>query len=186
MGDARTRVMESVISFLTRRLELRVNRAKSAVAQPAARKFLGFSFTVGRTSKRRIAPKALARFKARVRILTQRTRGIDLGQMVQELATYLRGWRGYFAFCQTPRILAGLDSWIHRRLRCVMWKQWKHGPRRFAELRRRGVRFDLAIRTAGSPHGPWHLSQSPALHAALPIAYFTALGLPRLADGRNA
>jgi RNA-directed DNA polymerase len=180
------RVLEGVTAFLTRRLKLRVNREKSAVARPAARKFLGFSFTNGSTPKRRIAPKATARFKARVRILTRRTRGISLPQMVAELATYVRGWRSYFAFCQTPTILRDLDSWIHRRLRCVVWKQWKRGRRRFAELRRLGIGKDLAAQTAGSPHGPWHISRSPALGYALPGAYFVSLGLPRLAARARA
>ncbi len=175
------RVLEGLTDFLTRRLKLRVNQAKSAVARPAARKFLGFSFTGGSTPRRRIAPKAIIRFKARVRQLTRRTRGISLPQMVAELTTYLRGWRGYFAFCQTPSVLRDLDSWVHRRLRCVVWKQWKRGRRRFRELRRLGIGVDLAAQTAGSPHGPWRISRSPALSIAFPGAYFDSLGLPRLA-----
>jgi len=175
------RVMTSVTRFITTRLKLKVNEAKSAVARPTARKLLGFSFTAGRRPKRRIAPQALARCKARVRKLTRRTRGVSLPQMTQELATYLVGWRGYFGACQTPSVLSALDSWIHRRLRCVAWKQWKRGRRRFAELQHRGVGRHLAACTAGSPHGPWHLSASPALSMALPDAYFDSLGLPRLA-----
>jgi RNA-directed DNA polymerase len=180
------RVLEGVTAFLTHRLKLRVNREKSAVARPAARKFLGFSFTSGSAPKRRIAPKAISRFKARVRTLTRRTRGVSGSQMVTELAIYLRGWRGYFAFCETPTVLRDLDSWLHRRLRCVVWKQWKRGRRRFAELRRLGVGRDLAAQTAGSPHGPWHISRSPALSYALPGAYFVSLGLPRLAARATA
>jgi RNA-directed DNA polymerase len=175
------RVMEGVTAFLTRRLKLRVNQSKSAVARPAVRKFLGFSFTSGSRPKRRIAPTAVNRFKARVRTLTRRTRGVSLPQMVTELAPYLRGWRGYFAFCETPTRLRDLDSWVHRRLRCVVWKHWKRGPRRFAQLRRLGVGQALAAQTAGSPHGPWHISRSPALSYALPGAYFDSLGLPRVA-----
>lgn len=179
------RVLEGVTTFLTRRLKLRVNQAKSAVARPAARKFLGFSFTPGRAPKRRIAPKAITRFKARARSRTRRTRGVSLPQMTMELATYLRGWRGYFAFCETPSVLRDLDSWLHRRLRCVVWKQWKHGRHRYRELRRRGVAARLAATTAGSPHGPWRISRSPALSQALPGAYFASLGLPRLAGCAN-
>jgi RNA-directed DNA polymerase len=174
------RVMDSVTAFITARLKLKVNREKSAVARPVARKFLGFSFTAGTSPKRRIAPRATARFKAKVRMLTQRTRGVSLAQMVRELATYLTGWRGYFGYCETPTVLRDLDSWLHRRLRCVVWKQWKRGRHRFAELRRRGVGRDLAAQTAGSPHGPWHVSRSPALSFALPGAFFDSLGLPRL------
>jgi RNA-directed DNA polymerase len=179
--QAGLRVMASVTRFITTRLKLKVNEAKSAVARPAARKLLGFSFTAGHTPRRRVAPVAIARCKARVRRLTRRTRGVSLPQMVQELAIFLTGWRGYFGYCQTPSVLSALDSWIHRRLRCVAWKQWKRGRRRFAELQQRGVGRDLAACTAGSPHGPWHLSASPALSIALPGAYFDSLGLPRLA-----
>jgi RNA-directed DNA polymerase len=174
------RVMTSISAFITRRLKLTVNQSKSAVARPVARKFLGFSFTADQQPKRRIAPKALARFKARIRRLTQRTRGVSLPQMAEQLATYLTGWRGYFDYCETRSVLRDLDSWLHRRLRCVVWKQWKRGPRRFAELRRLGVGKDLAAKTAGSPHGPWHISRSPALSFALPGAYFDSLGVPRL------
>jgi RNA-directed DNA polymerase len=175
------RVMASITQFITRRLKLKVNETKSAVARPWDRKFLGFSFTNGREPKRRIAPKARQRFKDRVRKLTRRTRGVSLRTMVQQLAEYLRGWRGYFSFCQTPSVLQELNSWVRRRLRCVQWKQWKRGRRRFAELRRLDVRKDLAAQTAGSPHGPWRISRSPALSIAMPDAFFTDLGLPLLA-----
>src|SRR6476660_1532089 len=119
------RVMENVTSFLRRRLELKVNEAKSAVARPQERKFLGFSFTGGREPKRRIAPKALLRCKQRVRELTRRTRGTSLEQMTKELATYLQGWKSYFGYSHTPSVLDGLDQWIRRRLRSVIWKQRK-------------------------------------------------------------
>jgi RNA-directed DNA polymerase len=172
------RVMESITRFITHRLKLKVNQAKSAVARPGQRKFLGFSFTAEREPRRRIAPKAIARFKERVRGQTQRTRGISLTQMVNDLTTYLRGWLGYFGDCQTPSVLHRLETWLRRRLRSVVWKQWKRGRTRFRELRKRGVSLDLALSTAGSPHRPWRLANSPALTIALPNAYFAQLGLP--------
>ncbi len=176
------RVMQSVTHFLTTRLKLKVNEQKSAVARPWERKFLGFSFTTGKVPKRRIAPKALKRFKERVRELTCRTRGVSLDVMVTKLSRYLQGWRGYFSFCETPSVLRDLDSWIQRRLRAVVWKQWRTGKAKFAELRKRNVSRDLAAQTAGSCHGPWRLSKSPALHIALPMSFFTSLGLPKLTD----
>jgi RNA-directed DNA polymerase len=179
------RVMESITRFITGKLKLKVNESKSAVARPAERKFLGFSFTSGRQPKRRIAPKSLLRFKKRIRELTKRNRGVSLERMVEQLARYLVGWRGYFGFCQTPSVLEGLDSWIARRLRCFQWKQWKRGKTRFAELRKRGVGQDLAAQTAGSPRGLWHISRSPALSIALPGVYFESLGLPKLNETRN-
>jgi RNA-directed DNA polymerase len=102
--------------------------------------------------------------------------------MTQQLATYLRGWKSYFGFSQTPSVLQKLEAWMRRRLRSVIWKQWKRSKVRFAKLRQRKVGAALAIQTAGSPHGPWRLANSPALSLALPIAYFDALGLPRLLD----
>ena len=176
------RVMQSVTSFLRRRLKLKVNEAKSAVARPQERKFLGFSFTPGAKPKRRIAPKALLRYKRRVRELTHRTRGVSVEQMTKELASYLRGWKGYFGYCQTPSVLHKLEAWMRRRLRSVIWKQWKRGTVRFEKLRQRNIGADLARQTAGSPHGPWRLSDSPALQSALSVAYFDSLGLPRLLD----
>jgi len=172
--------MASITRFITQRLKLKVNYEKSAIARPAERKFLGFCFTNELQPRRRIAPKALLRFKMRVRELTSRTRGVSLATMVQELCAYLRGWQGYFGFCQTPTVLRGLDKWLRRRLRSVQWKQWRRGRTRFAELRKRDIGLDLAAKTAGSPHGPWRLAASPALSFALPNAYFNSLGLVTL------
>jgi len=177
---AARRVKASITRFLEARLKLKVNEAKSAVAHPWERKFLGFSFTRTPRPRRKIAPQALTRFKHRVAELTDRNQGRTFGEVIARLAVYLRGWRGYFGFCETPSVLRDLDSWICHRLRSLVWKQWKRGRRRFAELVRRGVSRALAAQTAGSPHGPWRLARSPALHIALPTAYFTALGLPRL------
>lgn len=174
------RVMERITRFITAKLKLKVNERKSAVARPWARKFLGFSFTSAGIPKRRIAPKAVDRFKERVRELTGRTRGVSIKRMAEELTRYLRGWIGYFGKCETPSVLEGLEKWLRRRLRSAIWKQWKRGTTRFAELRKRGVTRDLAAKTAGSGHGPWRLADSPGLHIALPNAYFDSLGIPRL------
>lgn len=174
------RVKASITRFLKQRLRLKVNEAKSAVAHPWQRKFLGFSFTGRSRPRRRIAPQAVRRFKQKVAELTDRNQGRALGEVIARLATYLRGWRGYFGFCETPSVLQGFDSWIARRLRSLVWKQWKYGRRRFAALVRRGVSRVLAAKTAGSAHGPWRLARSPALHMALPNAYFESLGLPKL------
>lgn len=178
------RVMAGVSRFLENKLKLKVNGAKSAVARPGERKFLGFSFTQGSEPKRLIAPQALKRFKLRVRELTRSGRHLDPAHLVHRLKLFLTGWRGYFGFCENPSMLRQLDSWLRRRLRMVFWRQWKRGRTRFAELRRRGVGRDLAAQTAGSAHGAWRLSRSPALSFALPNAYFISLGLPLLAPGR--
>ena len=98
----------------------------------------------------------------------------------EDLSRYLRGWIGYFGKCETPSVLAGLEEWLRRRLRSAIWKQWKRGTVRFAELRQRGVGDDLAAQTAFSAFGPWRLANSPALSIALSNVYFDSLGIPRL------
>jgi len=178
------RVMESITRFITTKLKLKVNEQKSAVARPWERKFLGFSFTVGREPKRRIAPKAVVRFKMKVRELTQRSKGVSVERMVELLASYFGGWVGYFGKCETPSVLENLEAWTRRRLRSAIWRQWRLGSTKFAELRKRGVGKDLAAKTAGSAHGPWRLANSPALNLALPNAYFDSLGIPRLTVSR--
>jgi hypothetical protein len=131
------RVMKSVSDFITRRLQLKVHESKSAVDRLSRRKFLGFTIAEGAKPQRRIAPQALKRFREKVRELTRRTRGVDGKRMVSDLTVYLRGWVGYFGFCETPWELRDLDGWIRRRLRAVAWKQWKRGPTRCRELMRR-------------------------------------------------
>jgi RNA-directed DNA polymerase len=173
------RVMASVARFLAKKLRLKVNEAKSAVALPEERKFLGFSIS-NDGSERRIAPKALGTFKVRVRDITRRTRGLSLTQVIEELTPYLVGWRSYFGFCQTPRVLTNLEAWIRRRLRSYLWRQWKTARNRFKELRRRGVpKFQAAV-AASSPTGFWRMSGHPAVQQALRNHSFDTLGLPRL------
>ena len=174
------RVMESMTRFITTKLKLKVNEQKSAVARPWVRKFLGFSFTNAGVPKRRIAPKAVDRFKERIRELTSRTRGVSVERMARELSRYLQGWIGYFGKCETPSVLENLEKWVRRRLRSAIWRQWKRGTVRFAELVKRGVNRELAAKTAGSGHGPWRLAESPGLHFALPNTYFDSLGIPKL------
>ena len=158
--------MASVSRFLTCKLKLKVNEMKSAVARPEERQFLGFSISDD-GSARRIAPKALEKFKMRVREYTRRTRGESLAQVVELLRPYLIGWRSYFGFCQTPRVLTNLEAWIRRRLRMYLWRQWKNGRNRFKELRRRGVRKLQAAVAAGSPTGYWRMLISSRSRAVL-------------------
>ena len=173
------RVMASVSRFLTKKLRLKVNEAKSAVARPEERQFLGFSLS-NDGSERRIAPKALVRFKKRVRDLTSRRRGVSLSKLIEELASYMIGWRSYFSFCQTPRVLSNLDASIRRRLRAYIWRQWQNGRKRFKELRRlRMSKFQAAV-AAGSPTKCWRMSSHITVQTALGTRYFDEAGLPRL------
>jgi RNA-directed DNA polymerase len=176
------RVMASLKAFLSQRLRLTVNESKSAVARPSERKFLGFTLVERKGGVQRTnAPKVLHRFQERIRVMTGRNRGVSMTRMVADLSPYLRGWRGYFGFCETPWELERLDSWVRHRLRSFQWRQWRTGPTRFRELTARRVDVKTAAQTASSSHGPWRLSNSPAPRKAMPNAYFRAIGLPSLA-----
>jgi RNA-directed DNA polymerase len=181
--QAGRRVMESITRFITHKLKLKVNETKSAVARPQERKFLGFSFTAGPEVKRVIAPKALERFKRRIREITRRAKGVSIQTTIEELARYMRGWRSYFGFCETPEVLVYLTRWIRLRLRAALWRQWKTPRRRRAALMALGVQPKLASNTAGSGRGPWYLAKSKALSVGLSNAYFKSLGLPTLIAG---
>src|SRR3989442_5444939 len=174
------RVMESISRFITQKLKLKVNEAKSAVARPQQRKFLGFSFTEGPEVKRTIAPKSLERFKRRIRDITRRANGVSIMTTMEELAPYMRGWRNYFGFCETPQVLIALTRWVRLRLRAALWRQWKTPRRRRAALGANGVSTWAARNTAGSGRGPWYLARSRALSTGLSNAYFKSLGLPSL------
>src|SRR5271168_3287397 len=176
------RVMESITRFITQELKLKVNEAKSAVARPHERKFLRFSFTVGPEVKRIIAPKALDRFKQRIREITRRAKGVSMKTTIEELASYMRGWRSYFGFCETPGVLLALTRGVRLRIRAAMWRQWKTPRRRREALLELGVRPRLASNTAGSGLGPWYLAKAKALSVGLSNAYLKSLGLPSLVD----
>ena len=172
------RVMASVKRFLSDTLRLTVNPLKSAVDRPAKRKFLGF--TVSRRDARlKVADPAIGKLKARVRELTRRTRGRRLSDIVAELRETLLGWKAYFDIAEVLSPLRDLDKWIRRKLRCYIWKQW--GRAGYRELRKRGVSVREAWNTCKSAHGPWRLSKTLALALALPVRYFSSMGLPALA-----
>jgi RNA-directed DNA polymerase len=170
------RVMASLTRFIEGRLKLQINTEKSAVARPWHRSFLGFTVKDDPAYRRCIADKAVTRFKDRVRELTRRHRGVSLEKMIADLNPFVRGWAGYFGFSQW-RELPSLDGWIRRRLRCVVWVQWKTRGQRYRELRRLKVPERSASAAIFSPKGPWRLSFSEALHRAFTKARFRRLGL---------
>ncbi|HEY3755843.1 MAG TPA: group II intron reverse transcriptase/maturase [Opitutaceae bacterium] len=175
---AATKAFETLTGFIEGKLRLKVNREKSAVARPWERKLLGFSFTRGKNSKRKIAPKALAKAKAKIRDLTKRGHA-NFEATMASLRQYLLGWLGYYRHCQTQSVLTALEEWTRRRLRCLIWRHWKLGPKRRRELIKRGVPLPLASQMAGSPQGAWHMSRTPPLSLAFPNRWFAAKGLPR-------
>jgi group II intron reverse transcriptase/maturase len=180
------RAGERVLAALRQRyakLRLRINEEKSAVARARARKFLGYSFWVARGGMvhRRVAPPALGELKQRVRRITGRNGGRSMQQVTRDLGQYLTGWKEYFKLADTPGIFAGLDGWIHRRLRALQLKQWKRGRTTWRELRARGLPEWLVQRGAGHRRRWWWAAGLGAMHTALPGSYFERLGVPRLA-----
>lgn len=177
---AGNRVMAGATRWLSRKLKLKVNAKKSAVAHPETRKFLGYSYRRGRKVWCVVSPESVKRFKTRIRELTGRNTGRSLEQLIQSLKRYLTGWKSYYGLNEWPRLMRDLSRWIRRRLRSVLLKQWKTGSKRYRELRNRGVSKDLAAQTVGSCHKQWRISCSPALNIALPNNLFVRLGLPEL------
>jgi RNA-directed DNA polymerase len=164
------------------RLRLRVNEAKSAVARPWDRKFLGYSFwnAGGGEVRRRVAPKALAAMKGRVRQITARNGGRSMQAVIAELRGYLTGWKQYFRLAETPRLLSDLDEWLRHRLRLVQLKQWKRGNTVYREMKRLGANEDAARQVAANSRR-WWKNSSKLLNIALPTSYYDRAGVPRLA-----
>ena len=172
------RVMDSLERFLHKRLRLKINRQKSAVAKPQDRQFLGFGFTSVRWLKIKPSTKALKNVKHRIRKITGRSRGISLLQVIKELNAYLRGWLGYFKLAETPTVFRDLDSWIRRRLRCYVMKQWiKCSHTRYKGLTALGVNQRSAGSIAASRRGPWALSNAKPIKVAMPNRFFAEKGL---------
>jgi len=171
------RVMESVKAFLEKKLKLKVNPKKSKVDRATRVKFLGFSFYKHKGEILiRMANRSKERFAEKIRRLTKRTRSGKLEDVIAELNRYTMGWVGYFWRANTASVFEGLDSWIRRRLRQMVWKRWKRGTTRYRELVRLGVpRARAGLGAVGK--SPWHMSKSPVINEALSNGYFRSLGL---------
>ena len=174
------RVME-LLRRLYAKLRLRINESKSAVARAWDRQFLGFGFWAAPKGEVRIrvAPKALAAMKDRVRRLTRRNGGRSMEQVCSDLKAYLTGWKAYFDLAKTPAIFADLDRWIRRRLRMLLLKQWRRGCTAFRELVARGLAVWRARRAAANQRHWWRSVLKDA-QIVLPNALFDELGIPRL------
>jgi RNA-directed DNA polymerase len=176
------RVMTSIRTFLEKALKLRVNAAKSAVARPWNRKFLGYSFSNEFASRLRVAPASTQRLKQRLRKQFRKASGRAMRRTIEELNPLLRGWMMYFRYMQTPRVLRVLDGWIRHHLRVLHWRQWKTHGARMRHLVHLGLTPSNAATLAWSHYGPWRTSCTRGMHAALSRAYFTNMGLVSLLD----
>jgi group II intron reverse transcriptase/maturase len=184
VGSVRAGVglLQSLTVFLEQQLKLKVNAAKSAVARPWQRKFLGYSLTWHQKPKLRIAAASLQKLTEKVRALLRGARGRSLGTTIQTLNPVLRGWAAYFKLAETKRALEERDGWIRHKLRCVLWRQWKRSYARARNLMQRGLTEERAWRSATNGRGPWWNAGASHMHAAFPKSWFDHLGLVSLLD----
>jgi hypothetical protein len=174
------RVMRGIRAYLKDVLRLRVNERKSAVARPWGRKFLGYTCTAQRKSRLRIALESVKRLKLKVRERMRAGRGRSLQRTIAELNPLLRGWINYFQLTQSKGVLAELDQWLRRRLRCLLWRQWKKPRTRARKLRALGLDAERARLSAGNGRGPWWNAGASHMNQALPASSFTRMGLVSL------
>jgi len=184
--SAGERVLKSLTTFLARRLRLKVNAEKSAVARPWERKFLGYSFTWHREARLKVAPDSVQRLKAKLREIFRRGRGRNLGKLIEaELTPLLRGWLNYFRLAEVKGIFEELDSWIRRKLRNLIWRNWKRPFTRAKNLMQRGLPQAQALKSAMNGRGPWWNAGAAHMHAAFPKSYFDRCGLLSLLEQRR-
>jgi group II intron reverse transcriptase/maturase len=171
------RVMTSITTFLETRLKLTVNQDKSAVDRPRNRQFLGYGMTNHRTPKLKTGEKALERLKSKIREISRKGRGRNLKRVIEEITPILRGWSNYFKLSEVKKPFEELDGWIRRKLRCILWRQWKRPFTRAKKLMQRGLSEERAWRSALNKRGPWWNSGASHMNQAFDKSYFTKLGL---------
>lgn len=176
------RVMASLTQFLSDRLKLRVNVAKSAVDRPWNRKFLGYSMTWHKQPRLKVAPQTVKRFKGNVLEILRKGRGRSLSHTIDTLTPKLRGWVNYFKLAEVKGVFEDLDGWLRRRLRCLLWRQWKRNYTRAKNLMRRGLPEERAWRSATNGRGPWWNAGASHMNAAFTKMFFDNCGLVSLLD----
>lgn len=176
-------VMASVTRFLEKSLKLKVNRKKSAVDRPWKRKFLGYSMTSNKQPRLKVAAEAARRLKCKLREILRRGRGQNIGRLIKEdINPLLKGWANYFCLSEVKRIFKEIDEWIRRKLRCIIWRQWKRPWTRMTNLIRRGLNKERARMSAFNGRGPWWNSGASHMNCAFSKNYFDKCGLVRLLD----
>ena len=174
--------MAAITDYLERKLKLQVNRGKSAVARPWQRKFLGYSVTMHKQARLKIADSSLKRLKDRVREIVVGNASRNLGKTIEALNPVLRGWTSYFRLTEVKGVLQALDGWIRRKLRCLLWRQWKRPATRNKRLQERGLGETRAWKSASNGRGPWWNAGASHMNAAYPKRFFDELGLVSLLD----
>lgn len=174
------RVMSSMTRFLEQRLRLKLNAEKSAVARPWDRKFLGYSMTMHKEPRLKVAPASIRRLKGNLKELFRRGRGWSVASLIKELTPKLRGWMAYFKLSEVKGLFEELDGWLRRKLRCVIWRQWKRPFTRAKNLMKRGLTEERAWMSASNGRGPWWNAGASHMHDAFRARFFAGLGLVSL------
>ena len=172
--------MESVSQFLEKRLRLKLNKDKSSVDRPWKRKFLGYSMTLEKQPRLKVAPESEARLRVKLKAIFKRGRGRSVGQVIEDMRKLLLGWSNYFKLAEVKNVFERLDEWIRRRMRCILWRQWKCTYTRAKNLIKRGLLKDRALKSAMNGRGPWWNAGASHMNHALPKSYFDRLGLVSL------
>jgi RNA-directed DNA polymerase len=176
------RVMSAITAFLERKLKLKVNADKSAVARPWERKFLGYSLTWHKKPKLKIAPQSRKRLAEKIRQMQRQARGQSLKQVIERLNPVLRGWMAYFRLTEVKGVLEELDGWLRRKLRALLWRQWKRVYTRVRNLMKAGLDKQRAWQSATNGRGPWWNGGASHMHHAYPNSWFDRMGLVSLLD----
>jgi len=174
------RVMESVSQFLEKRLRLKLNKDKSSVDRPWKRKFLGYSMTSEKQPRLKVAPGSEARLRVKLKVIFKRGRGRSVGQVIEDMKKLLVGWSNYFKLAEVKNVFERLDEWVRRRMRCILWRQWKRTRTRAKNLIKRGLPKDRAWKSATNGRGPWWNAGASHMNHAFPKSYFDHLGLVSL------
>lgn len=180
--EAGERVLKSVTEFLSKRLRLQVNAAKSAVARPWERKFLGYSMTWHKQPRLKVAPESVKRLKEKIRTIFREGRGRSLRKVIEELNQLLCGWMNYFRLATVKNVFEELDGWLRRKLRCLLWRQWKRNFTRAKNLMKRGLEKLRAWKSATNGHGAWWNAGASHMNEAFPKSFFDRQGLISLLD----
>jgi len=174
--------MESVREFLEKRLRLKLNNEKSAVDRPWKRKFLGYSMTADKAPRLKVAPESEKRLRANLRVIFKRGRGRSVRQVIEDMKRLLVGWGNYFKLAEVKNGFERLDEWIRRRMRCILWRQWKRPRTRAKNLMKRGLPEEGARKSAGNGRGPWWNAGAQHMNYAFPKTFFDRQGLVSLLD----
>jgi hypothetical protein len=175
-------LLSSLTHYLEKRLKLKVNEGKSAVDRPWKRKFLGYSMTWHKRAKLKIAAVSIQKLRDKIRVELTGHQSRSLQAAISRLNPLLRGWMGYFRYSEVKGIQQELDGWIRRKLRCLLWRQWKQPATRAKELRKRGLAEERIRSAVGNRHGPWWNAGASHMNQAFPKSFFDHLGLVSLVD----